>query len=84
MGGVRTLMTVTVEKGKASIDLGGQTYLVQYELTEPRDGWFKLTIWHSGKSVTERVPSYTMNAHDDVKSPHAGMLLRRLLSETRA
>ena len=76
-------MTVAAEKGKASIDLNGQTYLVQYEITELRDGWFTLTIWYSGKSVTERVPYYTMNAHDDVNSPHGGVLLRRLLSETR-
>ena len=81
---VGTLMTIAVEKGKASIDLDGQAYLIQYELTELREGWFTLTIWHSGRSVTERVPSYTTNAHDDVKSPHGGVLLKRLLSETRA
>jgi hypothetical protein len=72
------------EKGQLSIELDGQTYLVQYEIAEIRDEWFTLTIWYSGTSITERVPWYTMNAHDDVSSPHGGMLLRRLLSETRA
>jgi len=76
-------MTVAAEKGHASIDLDGQTHSVQYELDELRDGWFTLTIWHSGRSVSERVPCYTMNAHDDVKSAHGGVLLRRLLSESQ-
>lgn len=73
-------MTVTAETRSVSIDLDGQTYSVQYQLNELSDGWFTLTIWHSGKSVSERVPCYTMNAHDDVESPHGGVLLRRLLT----
>lgn len=76
------LMTVAHEKGRVRISLDDVIYFIQYEITELQDAWFKLTIWYCGKSVTERVPRYAIDPHDDVKSPHGSTLLQLLLSET--
>jgi hypothetical protein len=74
-------MTSNIETGTTTVDLDGTPYLLQYEVAEIRDGWFTLTIWYMGKSCAERVPSYSMNPHDDIKATHGSMLLRRLISE---
>ncbi len=71
------------EKGTIVLDLDNQEYPIQYEINNFIDSWFDLTIWYKGTSITERVPGYTLNPHDDVKSPHGEMLLRNLLEATK-
>jgi hypothetical protein len=59
--------------------LDNRSYVVEYQIHELVDGWFTLTIWYRGKSISERVPVYTSNLRGDVEMPHGPMLLQRLL-----
>jgi len=56
-----------------------QCYRAQYEISDLVDGWFTLTIWYQGQSITERVPMYSVNPVNDVLQPHGPRLLQILL-----
>jgi hypothetical protein len=74
-------MDSATERGKVDVDLKDMSHSAQYEIADLTDGWFTLTIWYRGKSCSERVARYTINPRDDVKMPHAPMLLGRLLRD---
>jgi len=54
---------------------------IQYEITNDIDGWFDLEVWYKGKSIQERVPSYSADREKDVKEPHAPVLLQSLITQ---
>ncbi|MEW7973262.1 MAG: hypothetical protein AB2810_03540 [Candidatus Thiodiazotropha endolucinida] len=69
----------SIEKGTVLINIDGNEYSVQYEISNLIDGWFDLNVWYKGNSIKERVPQYCANLVEDVISPHGGMLLEKLL-----
>jgi hypothetical protein len=60
-----------------------QLFDIQYEVSKDIDGWFDLTIWYEGKSIKERVPSYSSDRESDVKEAHAPMLLGTLIKRDK-
>ena len=67
------------EKGEIEVELEGIQYSLQYEVSNQIENWFDLTIWLNGESISERVPRYTESLAEDIKSPHAVVLLEKLL-----
>ena len=66
--------------GSLEVTLEGQSYAIQYEFRRRDDGWIDLTVWHDGERVSERVPGYQLDPHEDIREAHAVVLLRQLLS----
>ena len=75
------MVKVPLERRAADIDLDGVTYSVQYEIARHRDGWFDLTLWYRGHSISDRCPCYSCDPHEDVAAPHGPSLLKQLLSK---
>lgn len=67
------------DKGKIDLDFDGQLYSIQYEVFNFVDGWFDLIIWYKGKSISERVPAYTVEPFNDIEAAHGPILLKKLL-----
>lgn len=68
-----------LQRGKTTLELNGIPYDIQFEISRLIDGWFDLKVWHEGKSATERVPQYSSDPVEDIKSPHGTILLNKIL-----
>jgi len=66
---------------KTKVLIENQPFDIQYEITKDIDGWFDLTIWYEGKSIKERVPSYSSDRESDIKEAHAPVLLKVLIKQ---
>lgn len=66
---------------KIEVSIERVPFEIQYEITHDVDGWFDLIIWYKGKSMQERVPSYSANRDLDIKETHAPALLESLIAQ---
>ncbi len=72
-----------MEKGTLEINLNNTVYKIQYEASNESSDWFDLMVWLNGRSISDRVPRYTLDLVEDIKSPHAIRLLEELLEQNQ-